>query len=78
MGRTAQTVQTSLNRTALLRDFINDNEAAILAGDHVVPLTYQRQPFRGGSSNGESISAFFEADGIQFLLVGREKVAAAT
>ncbi len=61
----AQTVQTeTVNRTKLLADFVNDNEAAILAGEHVVPLTYQGQPFRGGSSNGEGIQAFFEADGI--------------
>lgn len=62
----AQTIQTSLNGTKLLRDYVNENEAAILAGEHVVPLQYQGQPFRGGSSDGgvDGLTAFFAAPGI--------------
>ena len=60
----AQTVQTTLNRTKTLRDYVNQNEAAILAGTAIVPLTFQGQPFRGGASDGEPITAFFSADGI--------------
>ncbi|MFL6621926.1 MAG: choice-of-anchor X domain-containing protein [Sulfurifustis sp.] len=46
-----QTPSTSLNNQAVIRDFINDNEAAILAGTYVVPLDYPGMtPFLGGSS----------------------------
>jgi hypothetical protein len=63
----AQTIQTSLNRSKLLRDYVNENEAAILAGEHVVPLEFQGQSFRGGSSDGDldGLTAFFTAEGIQ-------------
>lgn len=60
----AQTVQTSLNGTQLLADFINQNEVAILNGTHIVPATFQGQPFLGGASDGEPTSAFFDAPGI--------------
>jgi hypothetical protein len=60
----AQTSDTTLNRTPLLRDLVNQNEAAILDGTFVVPLTFQGQFVRGGASNGEPLSAFFSAKGI--------------
>lgn len=66
LATVAQTVQTSVNRTKRLRDYVNQNEAAILAGEHVVPLQFQGQPFLGGSSDGDldGLTAFFTADGI--------------
>lgn len=60
----AQSVQISLDGSQLLADFINQNEAAILAGNHVVPATFQGQPFLGGSSDGQPTSAFLDAPGI--------------
>ena len=38
------------NRTALLTNFVNANEAAILAEQHDVPLIFMGQNFLGGSS----------------------------
>ncbi len=44
----AQTPDTSLQSSATLRDFINDDEVAILSGTHSVPLQYPgMSPFRG-------------------------------
>lgn len=60
----AQTPQSLLNQTKALRDYINQNTAAILNGTHVVPLSFQGQPFRGGSSDGQDVSAHFRAAGI--------------
>ena len=48
-GTNTQTPDRSLLGSATLRDFINDNEAAILNGTHEVPLQYPPgSPFRGG------------------------------
>lgn len=60
----AQTPQTKLNGSKLLRDYVNMNEAAILNGTHVVPLTFLGESFRGGSSDGDPLTAFFAAPGI--------------
>jgi hypothetical protein len=65
MTTTAQTVDTSLNSSLLLRDYINDNEAAILDGTFSVPATYQGQSFRSPASNGEPFAAFLRAPGIR-------------
>jgi len=59
-----QAVDTSLNRSALLAEYVNEHEAAILDGTFVVPLTYQGQPFRSGASDGEPFTAFLSAPGI--------------
>jgi hypothetical protein len=46
-----QTPDTGLNNQAVLRDYINANEAAILNGSYVVPPTFPgTTPFLGGSS----------------------------
>lgn len=46
-----QTPDLSLNNQPVVRDFINVNEAAILAGTHVVPLDFPSgTPFLGGSA----------------------------
>lgn len=46
----AQTPATQLQNTAALRDFINDNNFAILTGAHTVPLSYpDDEPFLGGA-----------------------------
>jgi len=46
----AQTPDHSFVNTASLRDFVNSNESAILAGTHVVPLQLPPMtPFRAGS-----------------------------
>jgi len=60
----AQTPDISRNHTKALRSFVNTNEAAILADDYVVPLTWLGSPFRGGVSDGEPYEAFYEASGI--------------
>jgi hypothetical protein len=45
----AQTPAVELQNTAALRDFINDNNFAILTGAHSVPLSYpDDEPFLGG------------------------------
>jgi hypothetical protein len=53
-----------VNHSPLFADYVNTNEASILAGTHQVPLTWRGQPFRGGSSDGEPASGHFEAPGI--------------
>jgi hypothetical protein len=63
-GTVAQTPQTTLNQTKALRDYVNQNEAAILGGTHVVPLTFQGNPFQGGASDGDDVTLHFRADGI--------------
>ncbi len=62
----AQTPQTSLNESKAIRDYVNQNEAAILNGTHLVPLWFAGAPFRGGSSDGgqNGLTAHFRADGI--------------
>jgi hypothetical protein len=45
----ALTPDASLNNTTVLADYINANEAAILAEKHTVPPTFEGQPFQGGS-----------------------------
>ncbi|MEI2432397.1 hypothetical protein RDV84_06745 [Lysobacter yananisis] len=44
-----QTPHHSLNGSSLLASYINANEAAILAGTHVVPLSYLGQPMLTGT-----------------------------
>jgi hypothetical protein len=61
----AGTPDLEVNGTPLLARFVNENEAAILALEHEVPLSYRGQPFRGGSSDGDPVSSFFAAPGIQ-------------
>jgi hypothetical protein len=46
-----QTPPSSFNNTQLVADFINQNEADILAEKHTVPITFEGQQFRGGSSD---------------------------
>ncbi|MEP7009003.1 MAG: hypothetical protein ABJC13_01645 [Acidobacteriota bacterium] len=46
----AQTPANSHQHSQLLANFINQETPAILAGQHVVPLTFQNTPFRGGAS----------------------------
>jgi uncharacterized membrane protein YgcG len=45
----ALTPDESLNNTSTLADFINANEAAILAQTHTVPSTFEGVPFQAGS-----------------------------
>jgi len=46
----AQTPAVELQNTTALRDFINDNNFAILTGAHTVPLSYpDDEPFLGGA-----------------------------
>ena len=45
----ALTPDPSFNNTTTLADYINANEAAILEQKHVVPETFQGQPFLAGS-----------------------------
>lgn len=60
----ARSVATEVNGTKRLRDFINQNEAAILSGNFDVPLAFQGLPFRGGASDGDPITLHFAADGV--------------
>lgn len=66
-GTVAQTPQTILNRSKLIRDYVNANEADILAGTHVVPPIFAGQNFLGGSSDGDDpnlVTGHFRAKGI--------------
>lgn len=46
-----QTADLPLNNSAIVRDYINSDQAAILAGTHAVPLDFPvGQPFLAGSS----------------------------
>lgn len=60
----AQTPQTTLNESKAIRDYVNQNAADILNGTHVVPLQFAGAPFRGGSSDGDDLTAHFRANGI--------------
>lgn len=63
----AQTPATVLNQTKAFRDYVNQNEADILAGNHVIPLDFAGAPFRGGASDGDQpnfLTAHFRAKGI--------------
>ncbi len=46
----AQTPADSRQRTQHLANYINQETPAILAGQHVVPLSFQNLPLRGGAS----------------------------
>lgn len=46
----AQTPANSRQHTQHLANYINQETPAILAGQHVVPLSFQNLPFRGGAS----------------------------
>jgi len=46
----AQTPANSRQHTQHLADYINQETPAILAGQHVIPLSFQNLPFRGGAS----------------------------
>jgi hypothetical protein len=58
-----QTPAVAANGTQPLAQFVNDNEAAILADRHNVPLQFQGAPFRGGHSLNNI--DFWNADGIR-------------
>jgi hypothetical protein len=45
----AQTPEAKFDNTLRLRDFINQNQTAILTGKHVVPPSFQAAPFRAGA-----------------------------
>ena len=46
----AQTPANSRQHTQHLANYINQETPAILAGQHIVPLSFQNQAFRGGAS----------------------------
>jgi hypothetical protein len=58
-----QTPAVAANGTPQLAQFVNDNEAAILADRYNVPLSFQGSPFRGGHSLNNI--DFWTADGIR-------------
>ena len=60
---TARTPADALNGTTVLRDFINQNEAAILAGTHGVPASFAGAPFRAAAT--ENNVDFWNAAGIR-------------
>jgi hypothetical protein len=60
----ANTPDTEVNHSKHFANYVNTNQAEILAGQHEVPLTWLGKPFRGGSSDGEPASGHFEAPGI--------------
>ncbi|MFO0725614.1 MAG: hypothetical protein U1E65_17655 [Myxococcota bacterium] len=45
----AQTPQGTLDGSTKIRDFVNQNQAAILAGTFTVPLSFEGAPFRAGA-----------------------------
>ncbi len=46
------TPANSLDRTTALADYVNQNAGAILAGSHIVPLSFEGAPFQGGAVFG--------------------------
>jgi hypothetical protein len=54
------TPRRELNFTGTLVSFINDNQAAIIADQHVVPLAFQGQPFQAGAIFND-LGAWFAA-----------------
>lgn len=50
MATVAQTPASSRQATAAISTFVNANEPAILAHQHVVPLIWSGKPFRGGAA----------------------------
>lgn len=46
----AQTPDADHDKTQIIADYVNMNEAAILNGTHVVPLIFNGQPFLGGAA----------------------------
>ncbi|HXU44705.1 MAG TPA: hypothetical protein VN783_04210 [Thermoanaerobaculia bacterium] len=50
LNTVAQTPRRNLQNTQPIADFTNANEAAILAGTHVVPLLFNGSPFRGAAA----------------------------
>lgn len=61
-GTVSQTPDGSFNGSTAFRDFVNTNTTAILAGKHVVPVTFAGEPFRGG--NALVSGAIWNAPGI--------------
>jgi hypothetical protein len=59
----AQSPRNNLNGTARVRDFVNTRETSILAGTHVVPLSFRNATFRAGAS--ENNIDFWSATGIR-------------
>jgi hypothetical protein len=49
-ARVALTPHVKHNGTALLGEYVNQHESAILAGTHKAPAKFQSTPFNGGSS----------------------------
>lgn len=61
----AQTPANRHNRTALLANYINANEADILFGDHQIPNVFNGQAFAGAASlEDQSLFTFWDAPGI--------------
>jgi hypothetical protein len=58
----ALTPDRGFNNTSVLADYINQNETAILAETHVVPDTFQGQPFEVGSVTNDLIG--WDAPGV--------------
>lgn len=52
MSPVGLTPANSLDRTAALADYVNQNEGAILTGTHSVPLSFEGAPFQGGAVFG--------------------------
>jgi hypothetical protein len=59
----AQTPRGPLHDSARVRDFVNANEEAILAGTFIVPLTFQGAPFLAAASTNRI--DFWSAAGIR-------------
>lgn len=59
----AQTANLPLNQSPPLADWINQNQAAILAGTHQVPLQFNGQPFRAGAAE-TPFGIFWNSPGI--------------
>ncbi|MGH8081859.1 MAG: hypothetical protein ACREP7_14895 [Lysobacter sp.] len=59
-----QTPHNSRNNSALLANYINTNQAPILAGTYTVPLSYLGQPFLTGSVLNPSPQQAWNAPGI--------------
>jgi hypothetical protein len=59
----AQTPALAHHKQQILADYINTNEAAILANTHTVPLVFQSTPFRGGATRHNAFDLGWDGPG---------------
>lgn len=61
----------SLNGSSLLTKFVQEHEDAIMSGQFTIPLTYDNQPFLGGSCPTNTSSFQWDIPGVRGELIKR-------